>query len=260
LRHLVSLAPLPDCPKEDTLFAQVWCIDVLTFLLLGGFLPEVGVGLLRLLIADDHPILRRGLRCLLEAQSGWQVVAEAADGREAVAKAQDTRPDLAVLDIGMPVLNGLEAAQEIVQNNPRTKIVMLTVHDSDAMIHKVLASGARGYVFKTDAARDLVNAVNEVQADKTFFTGNVEEILLRGFINSGRRPRVEEPLAGRLTLRQREIIQLLAEGRSTKEVATLLNVSVKTAETHRSNIMRRINCRSAAQLVRYALRNQIIEA
>jgi DNA-binding NarL/FixJ family response regulator len=128
------------------------------------------------------------------------------------------------------------------------------------MIHKVLAAGVRGYVFKTDAARDLVNAVHEVQGDKTFFTGNVEEILLTGFVNCDRQPRADEPLAGRLTLRQREIIQLLAEGRSTKEVATLLNVSVKTAETHRANIMRRIKCRSAAQLVRYALRNQIIEA
>lgn len=224
------------------------------------FLPEVNVGQLRLLIADDHAILRRGLRCLLEAQPGWEIVAEAADGREAVAKAQETLPDVAVLDIGMPVLNGLEAGQEIVQGNPRTKIVILTVHDSDAMIRKVLAAGVRGYVFKTDAARDLVNAVNEVQADKTFFTEKVDEILLTGFMNYDRRPYGDDLPSGPLTPRQREIVELLAEGCTTKEVAALLNVSVKTAETHRANIMRRVNCRSAAQLVRYAVRNQIIAA
>jgi DNA-binding NarL/FixJ family response regulator len=223
------------------------------------FLPEVNVRQLRLLIADDHAILRRGLRCLLEAQPGWEIVAEAADGREAVAKAQETLPDVAVLDIGMPVLNGLEAAQEIVQSSPRTKIVILTVHDSDAMIRKVLVAGVRGYVFKTDAARDLVNAVNEVQADKTFFTEKVDDILLTGFMNSSRRSHRDDSPSG-LTPRQREIVELLAEGRTTKEVATLLNVSVKTAETHRANIMRRVNCRSAAQLVRYAVRNQIIAA
>jgi DNA-binding NarL/FixJ family response regulator len=223
------------------------------------FLPEVNVRQLRLLIADDHAILRRGLRCLLEAQPGWEIVAEAADGREAVAKAQETLPDVAVLDIGMPVLNGLEAAQEIVQSSPRTKIVILTVHDSDAMIRKVLVAGVRGYVFKTDAARDLVNAVNEVQADKTFFTEKVDDILLTGFMNYGRQPHRDDLPSG-LTPRQREIVELLAEGRTTKEVATLLNVSVKTAETHRANIMRRLNCHSAAQLVRYAVRNQIIAA
>src|SRR6266851_2309128 len=122
------------------------------------------MGSLRLLIADDHEIFRAGLRWLLELQPGWQVVAEASNGREAVTKAAETRPDVALMDIGMPVLNGLDAAHEIVQNGARTKIVMLTVYDSDAMIHKVLACGARGYVFKTDAARDLVNAVKAVQS------------------------------------------------------------------------------------------------
>jgi DNA-binding NarL/FixJ family response regulator len=214
-----------------------------------------------LLIADDHEIFRTGLRSLLEAQPGWQVVAEAANGREAVEKAEETCPDVALLDIGMPVLNGLEAALQIVHAGPRTKILMLTVHDSDAMIRKVLAVGARGYVFKTDAARDLVNAVKAVQGDGTFFTGNVAEMVLNGYVNDGKQTRVRgESPGGRLTLRQREITQLLAEGHSTKEVATLLGVSVKTAETHRANIMRRLACHSIAELVRYALRNQIIEA
>jgi DNA-binding NarL/FixJ family response regulator len=218
------------------------------------------MGSLRLLIADDHEIFRAGLRWLLEVQPGWQVVAEAADGREAVAKAAETLPDVALLDIGMPVLNGLEAALQIVQSRPRTKIVILTVHNSDAMIHKVVAAGARGYVLKTDAARDLVTAVNAVQGDNTFFTSRVAEVVLNNFMSDATRTLAGESPASRLTVRQREITQLLAEGRSTKEVATLLDVSIKTAETHRTNIMRRLSCHSAAELVRYALRNQIIEA
>jgi DNA-binding NarL/FixJ family response regulator len=228
--------------------------------LLGTASLELNMASLRLLLADDHHIVRAGLRCLLESQAGWEVVAEACDGREAVAKAAETRPDVALLDIGMPVLNGLEAAQQIVQNVPRTKIVMLTVHDSDAMIHKVLAVGARGYLFKTDAARDLVNAIKAVHADETFFTAKVSEIILTTFKNNGVGFQAGVSLEGRLTPRQCEIVQLLAEGLSTKEVASLLNISVKTAETHRANLMRRLGCHSAAQLVRYALRNQIIEA
>ena len=218
------------------------------------------MGSLRLLVADDHEVFRAGVRCLLQVQPGWQVVAEASDGCEAVAKAAETRPDIALLDIGMPVLNGLEAARQIAQNSVRTKILMLTVHDSDAMINRVLETGARGYLFKTDAARDLVNAVRALQCDNTFFTTKVAEIVLTTFVNSGARTYAGESLGGRLTPRQSEIIQLLAEGRSTKEVATLLNISVKTAETHRANLMRRLNCHSVAEVVRYALRNQIIEA
>ena len=218
------------------------------------------MGSLRLLIADDHEIFRAGLHALLEAQPGWRVVAEAADGRDAVKIAAETRPDVALLDIAMPFLNGLEAAQEIAEVSPRTKIVMLTVHDSDAMINEVLAAGARGYLFKSDAASDLVTAVNAVQGDGTFFTAKVADIVLTSFINSGARPAALASPRSRLTARQREIAQLLAEGRTTKEVAALLNLSVKTAETHRSNLMRRLNCHSAADLVRYALRNQIIEA
>jgi DNA-binding NarL/FixJ family response regulator len=230
------------------------------FLLLGEFSLEVDMGSLRLLVADDHEIFRAGVRSLLEVQPGWQVVAEAADGREAVAKAAEVRPDVALLDIGMPVMNGLEAGRQIVQNGPRTKILMLTVHDSDAMINNVLMVGARGYLLKTDAARDLVSAVKAVQCDNTFFTAKVAEIVLTSFMNNGERTYARESLGGRLTPRQCEIVQLVAEGRSTKEVATLLNISVKTAETHRANLMRRLNCHSAAELVRYALRNQIIEA
>jgi DNA-binding NarL/FixJ family response regulator len=226
--------------------------------LVATFSVELRMANLRLLLADDHHVVRAGLRCLLEVQPGWEVVAEASDGREAVAKALETRPDVALLDIGMPTLNGLEAAHQIVRSLPRTKIVMLTVHDSEAMIQKVLAVGARGYLFKTDAARDLVAAITAVHANDTFFTPKVLEIILAGF-NTNAAGTCASP-DGRLTPRQREIIQLLADGLSTKEVATLLNISIKTSETHRANIMRRLNCHSVSELVRYALRNQIIEA
>ena len=215
---------------------------------------------LRLLLADDHHVVRAGLCYLLEAQPGWRVVAEASDGREAVAKAAETRPDVALLDIGMPIMNGLEAARHIVQSVPRTKIVMLTVHDSDAMIHNILAVGARGYLFKTDAASDLVDAIKAVLAGGTFFTPRVSEIILTSCRNNGAGTRTSTSPGGRLTPRQREIVQLLVDGLGTKEVAALLNISPKTAETHRSNIMRRLSCHTAAQLVRYALHHQMIEA
>lgn len=215
---------------------------------------------LRLLLADDHHVVRAGLRCLLEGQPGWEVVAEAADGREAVAKAAETRPDVALLDIGMPLLNGLEAARQIVHSLPRTKVVMLTVHDSEAMIQKVLATGARGYLFKTDAARDLVAAITAVHGNDTFFSAKVSDVLWTSFRNNGTGARASASAAGPLTRRQREIVQLLAESRSTKEVAALLNISIKTVETHRANIMRRLDCHSVAGIVHYALRNQIIKA
>jgi DNA-binding NarL/FixJ family response regulator len=218
------------------------------------------MGNLRLLLADDHHVVRAGLRCLLETQPGWEVVAEASDGREAVAKAAETRPDVVLLDIGMPLMNGLEAARLISQSAPRTRIVMLTVHDSDAMIHKVLAVGARGYLFKTDAARDLVAAIKAVHADDTFFTAKVSEIILDSFRHDSTRTQTSASPGGRLTSRQSEIVHLLAEGRSTKEVAALLNISVKTAESHRANLMRRLGYHSVAEVVRYALRNQMIEA
>ena len=214
---------------------------------------------LRLLLADDHHVIRAGLRCLLERQPGWVVVAEASDGREAVDKAVETRPDIALLDIGMPALNGVEAAEQIAQKVPRTKILMLTVHDSDDMIHKVLAVGARGYLFKTDVARDLFDAIIAVHDNGTFFTPKVGEIILTTFRKNGNGTHAGASPASRLTSRQREVVQLLAEGRSTKEVAALLNISLKTAEAHRSNLMRRLNCHSVSEVVRYALRNQIIE-
>ena len=214
---------------------------------------------LRLLVADDHEIVRTGLRSLLETQPGWQVTAEASDGREAVEKAKELKPDVAVLDLSMPSLNGLEAARQMLKNDARAKIVILTAFDSDAMIREVLDAGARGFVLKADASRDLVTAVNAVRSNKTFFTPKVAQMVLDGYLD--KKPRKQDPDAprSRLTPRQREIVQLLAEGKSSKEVAVALGLSVKTAETHRANIMRRLDCHSVSELVRYAVRNAIID-
>lgn len=216
----------------------------------------------RLLVADDHEIVRKGLRSLLEAQPGWLVTAEASDGREAVEKARAMKPDVTVLDISMPSLNGLEAARQMIKNDARAKILILTMHESDPLIREVLDAGARGYVLKSDASRDLVSAVNAVRSNKTFFTAKVAQIVLDGYLEKKPKKvdeRPEEPHT-RLTPRQREIVQLLAEGKSSKEVAVALGLSVKTAETHRANIMRRLDCHSVTELVRYAIRNHIIEA
>jgi DNA-binding NarL/FixJ family response regulator len=209
---------------------------------------------LKLLVADDHEIVRKGVRCLLDAQPGWQVMAEASNGREAVEQAKWLKPDVAILDIGMPSLNGLEAARQILKNDPHIKIVILTMHDSDSLVREVLKMGARGYVSKTDAMRDLVTAINAVRSGDTFFTAKVAEVVLEGYLDKS------EATDSRLTPRQREIIQLLAEGKSSKEIAVALGLSTKTAETHRANIMKRLNCHSASEIVRYAVRNNIIEA
>src|SRR5215469_14490651 len=221
---------------------------------------EVKMEPIRLLVADDHEIMRKGIRSLLEAQPGWQVTAEASDGREAVEKAREIKPDVTVLDISMPSLNGLEAARQMIKNDARAKILILTQHESDPLIREVLDAGARGYVLKSDASRDLITAVNAVRSNKTFFTAKVAQIVLDGYLE--KKPKKQEPDAAhsRLTPRQREIVQLLAEGKSSKEVAVALGLSVKTAETHRANIMRRLDCHSVSELVRYAVRNNIIEA
>jgi DNA-binding NarL/FixJ family response regulator len=216
---------------------------------------------LRLLVADDHEVVRKGLRALLEEQPGWKVEAEAVDGREAVKKAQELKPDIAVMDIGMPSLNGLEATRQILKTNSRTKVLILTMHESDPLIREVLDAGAKGYLLKTDASRDLIAAVDAIRRNKTFFTSKVAQMVLDGYLKRRTPTTDDETLAsGRLTPRQREIVQLLAEGKSSKEVAVALGLSVKTAETHRANIMRRLNCHSVSELVRYAIRTEIIQA
>ena len=214
----------------------------------------------RLLLADDHEVVRRGLRALLEAEQGWEVVAEAVDGRDAIEKTKQTKPDVAILDISMPSLNGLEAARQIAVSALQTKVLILTVHDSDPLIQQVLEAGARGYLLKSDAARDLVAAVDALRRNKTFFTPKVAQIVLEEYLGKNPKDAASEGGCSRLTGRQREIVQLLAEGKTSKEVACALGLSVKTAETHRANIMRRLDCHSVTALVRYAIRNHIIDA
>lgn len=210
----------------------------------------------RILVADDHEVVRKGLVALLQQQPDWQVCGEAGDGRDAVDKAQQLRPDVVILDIGMPSLNGLEATRQILKVNPNARVLILTLHDSDQVVRDVLNAGARGFLLKSDAARDLVAAVEALRRDKTYFTSKVAAMVLEGYLKGG----TPAPTIGRnrLTPREREIVQLLAEGKSTKEVAVALGLSVKTAETHRSNIMRKLQLHSVSDLVLYAVRNNIV--
>jgi DNA-binding NarL/FixJ family response regulator len=218
--------------------------------------------MLRILIADDHEVARRGIRSLLESHPGWEVCAEAKDGRDAVELATSLKPDLVLLDIGMPNLNGLEAARQILATSPNAAILILTMHDSDNVIREVLRAGARGFLLKSDAGRDLVAAVEALESQKTFFTPRVSQMVLDGFLNrEKKRSEIEDvtnPSGDLLTAREREVIQLLAEGRTSKEVAVTLNLSVKTAETHRTNLMRKLGLHSVADLTRYAVRNGIV--
>jgi DNA-binding NarL/FixJ family response regulator len=212
----------------------------------------------RILIADDHEVVRRGLRALLEDHQGWEVCDEAVDGREAVEKALRLKPDVVILDVGMPNLNGLDAARQILRDRPETRILVLTVDESEQVMREVLNAGARGFLLKSDAGRDLVTAVEQLRQHRTFFTSKVAEIVLDGYLR-GKDPSMIEVVTDRLTRREREVVQLLAEGKTSKEVAVMLNMSVKTAETHRSNVMRKLDIHSVSQLVLYAVRNNIIQ-
>ncbi len=215
---------------------------------------------LRILIADDHEVVRRGLAALLQAHEGWEICAEAADGREAVEKAKLLKPDFVILDIGMPNLNGLAAARQLSQHDPNFKIIVLTITDSDQVIREALNAGARGFVLKSDAVRDLVSAIEALQRGQMFFTSRVNEMVLAGFLEKGSvAARGAPPKFPSLTPREKEVIQLLAEGKSSKEVAAVLNLSTKTAETHRSNIMRKLGFHSIRDLVLYAVKNNIIQ-
>lgn len=210
----------------------------------------------RILIADDHELLRRGLVAELSQVPGWVVVAEVANGRAAVASAAELKPDLVVLDLTMPELNGLEAARRILSADPGTRILILTAHESEQLVREVLSVGARGYVLKSDAGRILVVALQALLEGGSFFTSSVARMVMDGYL---RNEAGDASTAQTLSGREREIVQLLAEGNSNKDVARALNISVKTAETHRSNIMRKLGLGSLPELVRYAIRNNIIE-
>jgi DNA-binding NarL/FixJ family response regulator len=215
---------------------------------------------LRILIADDHNLVRRGLKALIESRPGWQVCGEAHTGRDAAVKAEQMKPDVVILDISMPGLNGVEAARRIRKTSPNTEILILSVHYSDQLIRDILEAGARGYVMKSDSDRDLLVAVQAMADHKPFFTSKATEMMLTNFCQTGPQPQLKDLAADRLTSREREIVQLLSEGRSSKEVAAVLEISVKTADTHRANIMRKLNLHSVSELVLYAVRNQIIQA
>jgi len=208
---------------------------------------------LRILLADDHELLRQGLRTLIEDQSGWQVCGEATTGREAVTKARELKPDIVVMDFTMPELNGMEATRQIRAALPRTQVLVLTMHESEELVREVLAAGARGYVLKSDAGRALVDALKALAEQKPYFTSKIAALVLEGYLNPITR---ENPV---LTPREREIVQLVAEGRSTKELADRLGISPKTAETHRTNLMRKLNLHSVSEVVRYAIRNKFVE-
>jgi len=209
--------------------------------------------MIRILIADDHDVVRSGLRRTVEAQPNWQVVAEAADGKEAVEKALETKPDVAVIDYSLPLINGVDATRQIRSAQPTTEVLIFTMHDNETLIQEVLKAGARGYLLKTDASRHLIGAIETLAAHKPFFTAKVSEALLDSFLLDPTRERLA------LTYRERGVVQLVAEGYTNKQIAGLLDISLKTVETHRHTIMRKLNLSSPAQLVRYAIRNQIVE-
>jgi two-component system response regulator NreC len=212
---------------------------------------------LRILLADDHKLMRGGLRLLLEQQPTLTVVGEADDGRQAVEKASSLKPDVVVLDIGMPNLNGIEACAQITQTSPTASVVMLSMHSDEAYVLRALKAGARAYLLKDSAESDLVRAVQAVSEGKSYFSPAVSKVLLEDYVRKMQRSGVEDSF-DLLTPREREILQLVAEGKSNKDVANLLNLSVYTVETHRANLMQKLNLRSVPELILYAVRKGII--
>ncbi|MGA8222949.1 MAG: response regulator transcription factor [Candidatus Acidiferrales bacterium] len=213
---------------------------------------------LRILIVDDHGLVRRGARALLQAQRGWRVVGEAANGREAIEKAKKLKPDVAIVDISLPELDGVEVVRKIREEVPESKILVLTMHDSDQMVRRALDSGAHGYLLKSDLTDCLPKAVKAISEGKRFLTPRVSEIVLKGFLNPNRQDNQGERARTPATPRELEIIRLLAEGKTNKEISALLGIAVRTVETHRTKVMLKLGLHSLAQLIHYAMRHGII--
>jgi DNA-binding NarL/FixJ family response regulator len=212
----------------------------------------------RILIVDDHAVVRRGVKSLLESQPGWEVVGEAATGHEAIEKAAELKPDVVVLDVSLPELNGIEATPLILKASPSSEVLVLTMHHSEELARQVFKAGAKGYVLKSDADHSLVAAIETVRQHKPFVTTAVTDFALDSFLEADPGDGSDGPKVA-TTPRERQIIQLVAESRSSKEVAATLGISVKTVESHRTNIMRKLRLRSVSDLVRYAIRNKIVE-
>ena len=211
----------------------------------------------RILLADDHTIVRKGLRMLLESHGSFQVVAEAANGLDAVALTEAHRPDVVVMDVAMPVLNGIEAARQICAKHTEAAIVFLSMHSDESYVLRALKSGARGYLLKDSAEQDLIHAVETVHDGKAFFSPAISKMLVEDYWRQMREHQVEDSYE-LLTARERQVLQLLAEGRSNKEVAGLLDLSLHTVETHRGNIMQKLGLHSGAEIILYAVRKGII--
>lgn len=210
--------------------------------------------MIRILIADDHEVVRSGLRAIVEAQQGWQIVAEAKDGKEAIAKALETKPDVAILDYSLPIMNGIEATRQIRSRMPKTEVLVFTMYDNDSLLGELLQAGARAYLLKSDAKKYLISAVESLAVHRPFFTGKLSEKLLESFL-----AKHEQSAGAILTPRERVVVQLIAEGNSNKQMSTILNLSIKTIESHRSSAMHKLGITSTAGLVRYAIRNKYVE-
>jgi DNA-binding NarL/FixJ family response regulator len=214
----------------------------------------------RILIADDHDVVREGLKALLAVRADFQVCGEAVTGREAVAQARELKPNVVVLDFSMPELNGLEATRQIRKALPDTEVLILTMHDSETLAREVLGAGARGFLLKTHAKRQLVAAVDALARHQPFFTGALSALVLDTFLHPDKHPAKGTAPADRLTSREREVIQLIAEGRTSKDIARQLGLSVKTVDAHRANIMGKLDLHSVSEVVLYAVRNRIVQA
>ncbi len=212
---------------------------------------------LRILVADDHDVMRLGIKELLGTREGWEICAEARDGREALAKTGEHKPDIVILDVNMPELNGIEAARRIRKKFVNTEVLIISFDYSDNLIRQIIDAGARGFVVKGDSERDLIAAVEALSNHRPYFTPRAADVTLGRVRGEG--PGFREFAGNRLTPRELEIVQLLAEGKSSKEVAASLSISIKTADTHRANIMRKLDLHSVTDLVRYAVRNQIVK-